>query len=188
MQMVSRLLRVMKVATTETQRVQRSEWRQVSIENETGETERRVERSEYGEGRRKATSHSSFLSPLSYRSFSLSDERGITLVEELVAVAILGVLGVALIGALSTGSLGARTVSLEVTARNIAVAQMEYTDHQANQAPPVTYSSIAVPDNWSVSSAAATVVGRDSNVQKISVTVYHQGNSYLTLEGFKVNR
>lgn len=118
----------------------------------------------------------------------LNDESGIGVVEELVAVAILGVLVVALVGALSTGSLGARTMSLEVTARNIAVAQMEQTKNQSYLAPPATYPTITPPANWSVSATASAVAGRDSNIEKVTVTVSLQGNSYLTLEGYKVNR
>ncbi|MFH1142043.1 MAG: type II secretion system protein [Chloroflexota bacterium] len=118
----------------------------------------------------------------------VNDESGIGLVEELVAVAILGILVVSLIGAFSTGSLAARTTSLQVTARNVAVAQMEYTKNQAYQTPPATYPTITPPGNWSVSAAASTIAGRDSSVEKLTVTVSLEGTSYLTLEGYKVDR
>ena len=53
------------------------------------------------------------------------DERGSTLVGELIALAIVGTALVALLSGLSTSSLGVRVVEHRVSAENVARSQME---------------------------------------------------------------
>ena len=54
------------------------------------------------------------------------DQRGLGLVESVVAVAILGVAVVAFVVALSTGSIAVREKEHEVTAQSLVQAQLEY--------------------------------------------------------------
>jgi len=117
----------------------------------------------------------------------LSSERGATLVETLIAVAIAGIAITALLAGLSTGSMAVQKSDERTTAENLARAQMEYTKGLAYLAAPASYTTISAPDGYSISAQAASISGRDADIQKITVTVSYNGNSF-TLEGFKADR
>lgn len=124
----------------------------------------------------------------------LRGERGVSLVECLVAVALLGTAIVAALSALSTGMLAVGTADENAIARSLARSQMEYIkgypyDSNATSYPDVdTNSSIALPDGFSVSNDVSSVNGTDSNIQEITVTVSREGETLLVIEDFKVNR
>lgn len=111
----------------------------------------------------------------------VQDERGASLVEALVAVAILGLAIVAALTALSTGSLAVATVDQEATAQSLARWQLE----EIKAAPySATYSAITQPD-YTIS------VGVDpmaANIQKITVTISRASKVLQVVEGYKVNR
>lgn len=111
----------------------------------------------------------------------VQDERGASLVEALVAVAILGIAIVAALTALSTGSLAVATVDQEATAQSLARWQLE----EIKAAPySAVYSAITQPD-YTIS------VGVDpmaANIQKITVTISRASKVLQVAEGYKVNR
>ena len=119
----------------------------------------------------------------------LAGEKGASLVEALIAVAITAIAVPAFLGAFSTGSLAVGKVDGQVTARNLARSQLEYTKSQAYIVAPASYDNITpVPVGYSISVEAAAVNGRDENVQKITVTVQRNGKVLLVMEGFKLHR
>ena len=96
---------------------------------------------------------------------------------------------VALLSAFATGSVALRKTDTKVTAENLARNQMEFTKSQQFSAAPATYTAITpLPEGYSVSAEAASVTGRDSNIQKVTVTVRRKGNAVYTLEDFKLNQ
>lgn len=111
----------------------------------------------------------------------VQDERGTSLVEALVAVAILGLAIVAALTALSTGSFAVATVDQEATAQSLARWQLE----EIKAAPySAGYSAITQPDyNISVS-----VDPMAANIQKITVTISRATKVLQVVEGYKVNR
>ena len=116
-------------------------------------------------------------------------QRGISLVEPLIAVAILSLALVTFLGAFSSGSLSIARTDRKVTAEALATSQMEYTKSLLYVAPPTTYQSISpVPTGYTISANATSVVGKDSNIEKITVTVTFGGKTIFTLEDLKVNR
>ncbi|MBI2856108.1 MAG: type II secretion system protein [Chloroflexi bacterium] len=116
------------------------------------------------------------------------DQKGFTLLESLVAVAIMGTAVMALLAALSTGSIAVKVVDEKVTAEGIARSQLEYTQSLAYQLVPTTYATVVPPTGYSVTAEAFTVEGADSNIQQIVVTVYHHSEQMLSVEDYKVNR
>ena len=76
-----------------------------------------------------------------------------------------------------------------LSASSVAQYQLEYTKSDAFQSLPATYDVIPdPPPNYSVTVEASAVPSRDANLQKIVVTVYHQGELILAKEGYKVDR
>lgn len=111
----------------------------------------------------------------------VQDERGVSLVETLVAVAILGLAVVAALTALSTGSLAMATADQGVTAQSLARWQLE----EIKAAPySATYSAIAQPD-YNISLGVNLIA---ANIQKITVTISRANKVLLVVEGYKVNR
>jgi type II secretory pathway pseudopilin PulG len=117
------------------------------------------------------------------------DEKGLTLVESLITIAIVGgVLG-AFIVALSTGSLAVRENDQELTTQSLARSQMEYTKGYPFNPGATTYPAVAAPADYSVTVGVSTVLGADDpNVQKITANVSRDGQVLLTVEDYKVKR
>ena len=123
------------------------------------------------------------------RRIAAIQQEGFGLVEVLVALAIVATAVIMFLTTLSTGS---RTVALmyeRTTAENLARSQLEYTKSQDFIIAPASYDTItSLPTDFTVSAQASAVEDRDDNVQKITVTVYRNGESTLVLEDFKVDR
>ncbi len=115
-------------------------------------------------------------------------ERGFTMVETLIAVAVMGTAVVALLSALSTGSIAVTVVEEKVTAGGIARSQLEYTQSLPFQIAPATYATITPNQGYSVTAEAFPVAGTDDDIQRVVVTVYHEGVSVLSAEAYKMNR
>ena len=116
-------------------------------------------------------------------------QAGFGLVESLIAVAVLGTTVFMLIGSLTTGALSIGIVQEDIIADNIGRTQMEYTKSLTYHIAPHSYPAVTVIHNgYSVTAEASAIPGKDTNIQKITVTVYHGGERACVLEGFKVNR
>ena len=126
----------------------------------------------------------------------MKDERGFSLLETIIAIALLAILAVAFLGALSTGLKAVFTADELETARNIAEKQIEYVmklDYAtSNQYTPADISTDY--PHYTVSSPIIaediTPVGSSKQIQKIAVIVYHNGKPapVITLEDYKVQR
>ncbi len=115
-------------------------------------------------------------------------QRGLGLVETLVAVAILGTSVVAFVVALSAGSIAVGQQDEEVVAQGLAQAQLEYTKSYAYNAGASTYPTVAAPEGYTVSANVSSVPNTDEDIQKITATVLRDGENVLTVEDYKVNR
>ena len=120
-------------------------------------------------------------------------ESGITLVETLVALAILGTIAVTFFGGLATTSKAAFTVDEQATAESLAQSQMEWTKNADYVYSTTQYSTAPMPGgkdyiNYSATIAAESLNNPDDGIQKITVTVKRSGEGVITLEGYKVDR
>jgi len=118
----------------------------------------------------------------------LQSERGVTLVETLVAVGILGMALVMFLGGLSTGLLTTAQADRLSTAHELARSQMEYTKNTAYSAAPYTYPTVTPPTGYGVTSAASTITSGNANIELVTVQVTKGGAVVYSLEGYKVNR
>jgi Tfp pilus assembly protein PilV len=114
-------------------------------------------------------------------------QKGIGLVETLIAVAILGTAVVTFITALSTGVISVGENDQETIAQRLAQSQVEYTKNLAFS-PTGVYGAITAPAGYTLTITSTSVAGTDTNIQKITVTVLHNSNSVLVVSDYKVNR
>ncbi len=129
----------------------------------------------------------------------LNDEKGTTLVEELVTVAIIGIGIVILVAMITTGVIGVRQVADKVLAESLARSQLEIIKDAAYQADPVSvpYPAVAPIPNYSVAvgieywnATTSTFVSavRNDGLQKITVTVSSAGTPLVQNAEYKVDR
>ena len=129
------------------------------------------------------------------------NETGVTLLETLVALALLSIIAVVFLGGLTTVATATLIADEQATAESLARSQMEYVkrypyDSEATTYPYVytydeTYNPnpITLPESYTISVEVSPVPGTtDSDIQKITVTVNRNDNPVLTLEGYKVAR
>jgi len=120
-------------------------------------------------------------------------ESGTTLLETVVALAVLGTIAVTFLSGLVTSSKAAFIVDEQATAESLAQSQMEWAK-SANYTDNATqYSPAPLPGgkdyiNYSVVIAAEPLHFPDDGIQKIYVTVEHSGEAVIVLEGYKVDR
>jgi type II secretory pathway pseudopilin PulG len=120
--------------------------------------------------------------------YGFRGQRGIGLVETLVAVAVLGTAVVAFAAALSAGSIAVGDHDIVAIAQGLAQSQLEYTKSCAYDIDAITYPLVAAPEGYSISVDINAVPGADSDIQKITVTVNHWAEEIIKVEDYKVNR
>jgi type II secretory pathway pseudopilin PulG len=116
----------------------------------------------------------------------MKSEKGSSLLETIVALALLGIIGVVFLSATATSS-GSRLVADEhTTARILAESQME---NLKKQTYAFAYDPIAIPADYAGYSAIVDIDNmRNGNIQKLVVTIRHHDKNITTLESYKVNR
>ena len=115
-------------------------------------------------------------------------ERGIGLAETLVSLAIIGITVVAFITALSTGALAVRESDQEAVAQQLARTQLEYLKSLQYDASGTGYATVDTPSGYTISLDIDSSVYIDTDIQKVTVTVYRDSESILTVAAYKVNR
>jgi type II secretory pathway pseudopilin PulG len=119
----------------------------------------------------------------------MRSERGVGLVETLVAVAVLGLALTVLVVGVSTGSLGVATTEERVTAENLARSQLEYTKSLEYVTAPGAYPIVTpAAADYSLSVQTESIPGAGSDIEKVTVTVARGGETLMVVEGFKVDR
>ena len=144
---------------------------------------------------------------------SMRSEKGFTLMEVIIAIALLGIVAVGLLSGLSTGSRAIFVADKRATAESLARTEMEYVKNQdysvvalwdyelpsrttvnkpswwdaANHSLPAGY------DGYTVNVTAEPLHAPDDGIQKITVIVKHEDKpgvftDVITLEGYKVDR
>lgn len=121
----------------------------------------------------------------------MKSEKGISLIEELVALAIIGLIAVLFLSSMDTTYRGATTTKQIDTARVLAQGQMEYVkklDYSSSGVyTPQTISSTDYP-GYSATIAATPAAQRDSLIQTITVNITRNGKTVATLQDCKVKR
>jgi prepilin-type N-terminal cleavage/methylation domain-containing protein len=148
---------------------------------------------------------------------AMRNEKGLSLIEVIIALALLGIVGLAFLGALSTASKAVMVTDERATAESLARTEMEYVKSQAYgdvdyipwsyEIPSGTSPTGQLPewwdpahtlppgyDNYSVTVSATSLdpdgdgTDDDDGLLLITVTVYHIGDFVLDLTGYKAAR
>lgn len=127
-------------------------------------------------------------------------QQGLTLIEILVAMGILAAVAVTFLLGMSTSSKAVMVSQERVAVDSLGKSQMEYVKSSAydeTNNPPVygIDPNLILPPGYSVLTAAARInadPGNDPNeddgIQRITVTVTHDGETAFTVVGYKVRR
>jgi prepilin-type N-terminal cleavage/methylation domain-containing protein len=142
---------------------------------------------------------------------AFADERGMSLVETLVTVAIVAIILAAFLAALSVGSFGVSVVRERVMAENLARAQLEYIKNYTYTVGAIVddpnpeendYPIIEHPEEYPISmdisywdSSTETFTSDRSDddpgccgMQMITVTISHKGEPIFRVLDYKLNR
>jgi len=115
-------------------------------------------------------------------------QKGIGLVETLVAIAILGVTAVTFMTALSAGSVSVNTLKQQATGQELARTQMETIKASSYDVTGDSYTAIAAPDGYDINIETDSNIYSDTDIQTITVEVNYDNQTVTKLENFKVNR
>jgi len=118
----------------------------------------------------------------------LKDEKGLGLVESMVAIGLLGAGVIAFASALAAGSLTVNEHSQETTAQRLAQAQLESIKSAMYDASGTSYTTVSAPSGYSVSFSVNSAIYATDDIQKITVTVSRDSVPVLSVEDYKVNR
>jgi prepilin-type N-terminal cleavage/methylation domain-containing protein len=127
-----------------------------------------------------------------FRVFSCR-ESGQTLLEMLVALAILSIISVAFLSGVATSSKGVYIADEQATAESLARSQMEWAKKASYSYNGTSYSVAPIPAsqdyiNYSANITAEPLHNPDDGIQKITVTITRSDKEIFELEDYKVNR
>ena len=112
-------------------------------------------------------------------------ERGMGLVEVLVALALLGIIGAGFLGAAATTSSSRMTADEHASAKILAESTMD----SVKKMPYASSYNVTVPSDYTGYSINLTVEDiRTNDIQLLSVTVERRGKNLFTLQDYKVTR
>ena len=120
-------------------------------------------------------------------------EKGISLIEMVIAVSILSAVAVAFLNGVATSSQGVYISDEEATAESLARTQMEWVKKASYSYNATTYSAAFIPVdkdyiNYSANITVESLREPDDGIQKITVKIMRFGETAFILEGYKVDR
>ena len=142
----------------------------------------------------------------------LMSQKGQTLVEVLIAIVILGMVAVPFLTALSVSSRAIMVTDDKAAAESLARAELEYVKNSSYSFTGFNYSLPGTPPPWDPNRTAlddcyatysVNVTGvpinpengtalsdyrNDRHIQNITVVVYHQNTSVLTMSTYKTRQ
>jgi prepilin-type N-terminal cleavage/methylation domain-containing protein len=110
---------------------------------------------------------------------------GFTLIEVLIALALVGIIAIAFLSALSTASIALITTDERATAESLARSQMEYVKN-LDYDPAGNYTA-EIPPEYEDAGYSATIDADElqEGLQKITVIVSRDDKEVITLEDYK---
>lgn len=127
------------------------------------------------------------------------NQKGLTLIEVLIALAIFGAIALSVFFALNVSHRTTHSVNEETTAESLSRAELEYIkscDYDYVNNPPVygVDPTLDIPTGYSITVTAERLdpnedgTANDDGIQKVTVKVYFDGELVVETENYKVNR
>jgi prepilin-type N-terminal cleavage/methylation domain-containing protein len=118
----------------------------------------------------------------------VSNQRGITLIEALIAMVILSIVSVTFLSAMTTSSRAVITTDRLDTSRTIAQAQMEWVKNLSfSSSGTYSHNSTLMSQypGYTVAISACSAAERDSSIQLITISVTYNNKVLTTLQDCK---
>jgi prepilin-type N-terminal cleavage/methylation domain-containing protein len=113
-------------------------------------------------------------------------QKGFSLIEVLIATALLAILGVAILGALGSASKILISTDSSENAKDLAVAQMELIKSAAyNSTYNVDSSSLFTAASGYSANITVQALKPDSSLQKVTISVFQAGKGVYTLSDYR---
>ena len=119
---------------------------------------------------------------------AVEDQSGFILLEMLMSTLLLGTVIIVFLTSLSVGSRAGSVVDTRVEVNRLAQTQMEFALSETYLLAPASYTAIAAPPGYGVTVATEPLGTGGPDIQKITVSVYLNGELRRTLEAYKFNR
>jgi len=128
---------------------------------------------------------------------ALRSQKGFSLIENIIAIAVLGVIGAVLLCGMAMAARSNIIANEKTTAESLAKSQMDYVQnlpYDRFHNPPVYGLISNIPSGYTISVSAVrldpagTGLGNDQQLQQVTVTVLHGSKTISTLTDYKVNR
>ena len=146
---------------------------------------------------------------LKFIKYIAKEQRGMSLIEMLIALMLLAVAGIAFLSGLTTLFQGVLVSQRSVTMESLAKSELEYVksldyvsteapwNYQLPSSPPSWDTGRTLPDGCESYTVAVSAVrldpandgtATDDGLQQITVSVTREGGRTLTLSGYKVRQ
>jgi prepilin-type N-terminal cleavage/methylation domain-containing protein len=113
----------------------------------------------------------------------MKSEKGISLIEVILALALLGIISASFLSGLATTSTARVTADERASAKILAEGLMDTIKKDTYK----TSYNVTIPEEFPDYSANLTVTN-GNNIQKLTIAIEHRQHGVLTLESYKVNR
>lgn len=113
----------------------------------------------------------------------MRSEKGISLIEVILALALLGIISASFLGGLATTSSARITADERASAKILAEGLMDTIKKDTYK----TSYNMTIPEEFAGYSANLTVTN-GNNIQKLTIAIGHRDREVLNLESYKVNR
>jgi prepilin-type N-terminal cleavage/methylation domain-containing protein len=116
------------------------------------------------------------------------NQSGMGLAETLVAIAILGIAAVCFVSSLSVGAVSVNALGEQAVAQQLLTSEMESIKAASYDVTGGSYPIVDAPDNYSLTLSVNSSLFSNTNIQKVTASVYHNGVLVEKLENMKGNR
>jgi len=120
------------------------------------------------------------------------NETGVTLIETLMALAILGLVAAVFLSGLATATKATVIADERAIAESLVRSEIEYVKNCAYQYTASEYPvgpALTIPEGWAVPPPVVELVHEtDDGIQQVTVTAEHNGETVLSVEVYKVDR
>jgi len=131
--------------------------------------------------------HRRIIDYLAIRGRTIVSQKGFTLVDTLLGMAILVIVGVGLLASLTLSSRVVSSTDTTATAKDLAIAQMEHIKHLPYASDyEIDAGLVPAGSNYEVV-IEHPVPLEDGNLQEIIVVINRNGHEVMKLEDYKVN-